>query len=231
MRAPLQLHQVGAPLERVAMDILGPLPPTRQGNRYILVIMDYFTKWPEAYALPNQEAGVVAQAFVEGFVCRHGIPEELHTDQGGNFESELLKEVCSLLSIRKTHTTPQRPQSDGMVERFNRTIIQQLAVFTADCQDDWYEHLPYLLMADRTSQHGATACSPALLMYGRELRAPVDLLCGPIAECPDGPPGKGYARQLEEGMERVQCPCLRLPPTPTSGCENEAQVRPPEPGE
>ena len=79
MRAPLQLHQVGAPLERVAMDILGPLPPTRQGNRYILVIMDYFTKWPEAYALPNQEARVVAKAFIEGFVCRHGIPEELHT--------------------------------------------------------------------------------------------------------------------------------------------------------
>ena len=80
-----------------AMDILGPLPPTRQGNRYILVIMDDFTKWPEAYALPNQEAGVVARVFVEGLVCRHGIPEELHTDQGGNFESELLKEVCSLL--------------------------------------------------------------------------------------------------------------------------------------
>ena len=81
------------------MDIFGPLPLTRQGNRYILVIMDYFTKWPEAYALPNQEAGVVAQAFVEGFVCRHGIPEELYTDQGRNFENELQKEVCSLLSI------------------------------------------------------------------------------------------------------------------------------------
>ena len=65
-----------------AMDIMGPLPPTRQGNRYILVIMDYFTKWPEACALPNQEAGVVAQAFVEGVVWQHGIPEELHTDQG-----------------------------------------------------------------------------------------------------------------------------------------------------
>ena len=90
-----------------------------------------------------------------------------------------------------------------MVERFNRTLIQQLALFTTTRQDDWDEHLPYLLMAYRTSQHGATACSPALLMYGRELRAPVDLLCGPTPERPDGPPGKGYARQLEEGMERV----------------------------
>ena len=142
MRAPIQLHQVGAPLERVAMDILGPLPPTRQSIRYILVIMDYLTKWPEAYALPNQEAEFVAQAFGEGFVCRHGITEEVHTEQGGNFESELLKQVCSLLSIRKTRTTPLRPQSDGKVERFNKTIIQQLALFTADCQDDWDKHLP-----------------------------------------------------------------------------------------
>jgi len=106
MGAPLQLHQVGAPLERVAMDILGPLPCTHQGKKYILVVMDYFTKWPDTYALPNQEAGVVAQAFVEGFVCWHRIPEELHTDQGRNFESQLLKEVCSVLSIRKTRTTP-----------------------------------------------------------------------------------------------------------------------------
>ena len=140
---------------------------------------------------------------MEGFVCRHGIPEELHTDQGGNFESELLKEMCSLLSIQKPRTTPRKPQSDGMGERFNRTIIQQLALFTADCQDDWDEHLPYLLMAYRTSQYGATTCRPALLMYGWELRAPVDLLYGLTSERPDGPPGKGYARQLEEGMEKV----------------------------
>jgi len=90
-----------------------------------------------------------------------------------------------------------------MVERFNRTSIQQLALFTANNQDDWNEHLPYFLMAYHASQHGATACSAALLMYGRELRATVDLLCGPTPERPDRPPGEGYARQLEEGMEKV----------------------------
>jgi len=98
MWAPLKLHQVGLHLEQVAMDIFGQLLCTRQGNKYILVVMDYFTKWPEAYTFPNQEAGVVAQVFVEGFVCRHGIPEELHTDQGRHFESQLLKEVCSLVN-------------------------------------------------------------------------------------------------------------------------------------
>ena len=126
------------------MSVCSWLPDSQQ---YILVIMDYFTKWPEADALPNQESGVVAQAFVESFICQHGIPEELHTDQGRNFESELLKEVCRLLAICKTRTTPLRPQTDGMVERFNRTIIQQLALFTTDCQDDWEGQMPETRLA------------------------------------------------------------------------------------
>jgi len=203
MQAPLQLNQVGAPLEWVAMDIFRPLPCTHQGNTYILVVMDGFTKWPDAYALPNQEAGVVAQAFVEGFVCRHRIAEELHTDEGQNFESQLLKEVCNLSSIRKTRTTPLRSHSYGMKERFNSTLIQQLALFTTPRHDDWDEHLPYLLMAEQTSQHGATACRPALLMYTRELRAPADLQCGPLPERHDKPLGEGYTHHVEEGMEQV----------------------------
>ena len=107
------------------------------------------------------------------------------------------------MSIRKTRTTLFSPQSDGMVERLNRTLIQQLALFTTIRQDDWDEHLPYLLIGYQTSQHGATACSPALLMYERELQAPADLLCGPLSERPDKPPGEGYARHSEEGMEWV----------------------------
>ena len=90
-----------------------------------------------------------------------------------------------------------------MVEGFNRTLVQQLSLFTATNQEDWDEHLSYLLMAYHASQHGVTACSPALLMYGRELRGPVDLLCGPTPERPDRRPEEGYARRLEEGMEKV----------------------------
>ena len=164
--------------------------------------MDYFTKWPEAFALPNQEAGVVAKAFVEEFACRYGIPPELHTDQGRNFESQLLKEVCRLLEIRKTRTPPLRPQSDGMVERFNRTLVQQLTFFTATNQEGWDEHLPYLLMAYRASQHGSTACSPALLMYGRELRSPVDLLCGSTPERLDRPPGRAMPVSWRKAWRR-----------------------------
>ncbi len=78
----MQLYQVGAPMERVAVDIAGPLPATTAGNLYICVVMDYFTKWPEAYALPNHEATTVAEVLVEQFFTRFGVPGELHSDQG-----------------------------------------------------------------------------------------------------------------------------------------------------
>jgi transposase InsO family protein len=78
--------------------------------------MDYFTKWPEAYAIPNQEASTIAEVLVTNFFCRFGIPRELHSDQGRNFESRLLQEVLQRLGVSKTRTTPLHPQSDGMVE-------------------------------------------------------------------------------------------------------------------
>lgn len=109
-------------MERVAIDVLGPLPETDQGNKYILIAMDYFSKWPEAYALPNQETVTVANVLVSQFFSRFGVPGELHSDQGRNFESSVFQEVCTLLEIHKTRTTALHPQSDGMVERYNRTI-------------------------------------------------------------------------------------------------------------
>ncbi|KAK3892901.1 hypothetical protein Pcinc_003267 [Petrolisthes cinctipes] len=90
--APLQLYQVGAPMERVTVDIAGPLPCTDKGNRYICVVMDYFTKWTEAYAIPDQEAATVAQVLVVQFFCRFGMPQELHSDQGINFKSAVFCE-------------------------------------------------------------------------------------------------------------------------------------------
>jgi transposase InsO family protein len=84
--------------------------------------MDYFTEWPEVYAIPNQEASTVAETVVTRFFCRYGIPRELHSDQGRNFESHLLQEVLQRLGVSKTRTTPLHPQSDYMVERYIKTI-------------------------------------------------------------------------------------------------------------
>ena len=98
--------------------------------------MDYLSKWPEAYALPNQEAVTVTNVLVSQFFIRFGVPAELHSDQGRNFESLVFREVCTLLGIRKTRTTALHPQSDGIVERYNRTLVNQLATFVQDHQKD-----------------------------------------------------------------------------------------------
>ena len=175
-QAPLQIVGVGAPMQRVAVDIAGPFPVSSAGNRYIVVVIDYFTKWPEAFPVPNQEAATVAQVLVDGFFCRFGLPDELHSDQGRNFESTLFQECCRLLGIRKTRTTPLHPESDGMVERFNRTLVQEMAKRCRHGQSDWDQHIPTILMAYRSAEHETTGYTPAQLMLGRDLRLPLDLL-------------------------------------------------------
>ncbi|GFX40081.1 hypothetical protein TNCV_4317171 [Trichonephila clavipes] len=122
-RGRLQLYNVGAPFERIAFDILGPLPRSSDGNNNILVVMDYFTKWPEAYPIPDLEASTVAEVLVQHWISRFGVPLQLHSDQGRNFDPGVCKRLCEILAIDKTRTTALHPQSDGMVERFNRTIL------------------------------------------------------------------------------------------------------------
>jgi len=177
-RAPLQLYQAGAPMERIAVDIAGPFPRTRKGNRFLCVAMDYFTKWPEACALPDHEAETVAEFLVTQVFTRFGVPGELHSDQGREFESRVFKECCRLLGVKKTRTTPLHPQSDGMVERYNATLVGQLARYCQSDQQDWDEWLPYILMAYRSAEHEATKYTPARLMFGREIRLPIDLATG-----------------------------------------------------
>ena len=135
-RAPLKTYNVGAPLERVALDILGPLPDSDRGNKCILIIGDYFSKWTEAHAIPNQEATTVARVLVEDFVARFGISRQIHSDEGRNFQSKVFQEMYKSLGMDKIRTTPRYPQSDGMVERFNRTIEEMLSKFLAKNQRD-----------------------------------------------------------------------------------------------
>ena len=108
-RAPMHRYNVGAPAERIALNVLGPLPTTESGNKYVLLVANYFTKWPEAYSPPNQEAVTLAEVLVKEYICRFGVPLEIHSDQGRNFESNVFQEMCSLLGIRKTRTTPLHP--------------------------------------------------------------------------------------------------------------------------
>ncbi|XP_042234639.1 protein NYNRIN-like [Homarus americanus] len=190
-------------MERVAVEIAGPLPLTADGNRYICVAINYFTKWPEAYAIPNQEPTTVAKILVDQFFCRFGVTHELHSDQGRYFQSAVSGTCCKLLGIRKTRTTPLRPQSDGMIEKFNWTFGQELAKFCIEGQTEWVQKLSGLLMPYRSAAHESTGYILAKLMQGHELRLPVDLLTGrpPDEEFPEET--TSYVKSLQERLMEV----------------------------
>ncbi|CAC5369319.1 unnamed protein product [Mytilus coruscus] len=152
-KAPMRQYNVGAPLERVAIDIMRPLPRSIQGNNFLLVIGDYFTKFVHAIPLKSQEAEVVARTLVDNFISIFGVPLQIHTDQGANFESQLFQELCKLIDIDKTRTTVMRPQSDGMAERFMRTLENMLSSFVSNHQKDWDKFVPVLMMAYRSAEH------------------------------------------------------------------------------
>ena len=181
-KAPLKKLQTGARFQRTSLDILGPLTKTHDGNRYILLITDYFSKWVEAVALSNIEASTVALAFIEHFVTRFGVPTQIHTDQGKQFESQLFKEICLILGSDKTRTTPYWPQSDGLVERMNRTLEDLLSKMVSQHQKDWDRCLQIAMLAYRSSVQESTGFSPVQLMYGSEVNLPIHLTLGPLPQ-------------------------------------------------
>ena len=194
-RAGLQTIPTGYPMQVVAVDILGPLPEMPSGNKYILVAADYFTRWTEAYGIPNQEAGTVAAKLVDEMFLRFSPPSQLHSDQGPQFESSLMAEVCKLLGIVKTRTTPYHPQGDGLVERFNRTLLGMLATCAQQHPTSWELHLQKVCFAYNSSEHPSTGYSPFFLMFGREARLPAELMFGPSPT--DKLPPHQYAKDLQ----------------------------------
>ena len=162
-------------LLRVAMDLLYMSVTTTRGNRYVLVMVDCFTRWTEAFPLPDKTAQSVADAFFNQVVCRFGMPSVIHSDQGREFENKIMQELCLLGGSHKTKTTPYHPESDGMVERFNRTLLMMLAMFAGKNRDDWDDLLPAVMMAYRSSVHESTGFSPYRLMFGEECTLPMDI--------------------------------------------------------
>lgn len=123
-KPPLQSIPIGKPWQMVAVDIL-EVPVSTSNNRYILVLQDYYTKWAEAIPLPNQTASTITKEIIKVFTT-YGIPEILHSDQGRNFESALFQETLKAFGVQKSRTMVYHPEGDGMVERFNRSLLQLL---------------------------------------------------------------------------------------------------------
>jgi hypothetical protein len=174
-RLPPRKYLSSEAFERLGIDICGPFPITERGNKYLLVVSDYFTKWLEAIPIENQEAKTIVDALIRDVISRFGVPRELHSDQGANFTSRLMQNICDRLHIKKTRTCPYHPASNGQVERSNRVIADILSKIIEDVKD-WDKLVPLACLFYRASEHKATGCSPALLALGRELRLPVDVV-------------------------------------------------------
>ena len=177
-RAPLGTLQATYPFERLTWDIMGPLPATDRGNRYILVVSDVFTKWVEAFPLQNTLSSTLATVLVDEVICRFGVPSYLHSDQAPNFCSEVIQSVCKLLGIQKTRTSAYHPQGNGQTERFNRTVEAMLAKMVQANQRDWDCYLPKVLFAYRTSIHETTGFTPYHLNFGHSPVLPIDVFLG-----------------------------------------------------
>ena len=202
-KAPLGLYHAGAPMERVHIDILGPLQPSLTGNKYILMIIDQFTKWVECIPLATQTADVVARAAVNNFFTRFGVPLQLHSDQGKNFESNLFAQLCECLEITKTRTTPYRPASNGQVERYNRTLLQLIRCFLKGRPETWDEYLPQLAAAIRSTVQRQTGFTPNKMMLGREVTQPIELMLGTVDITQEKKVPSTYVDTLSTVMKQV----------------------------
>ena len=162
--------------QTMAMDIVGPLTQTGEGNVYILVMGEYLTRFIITAPMQNQTADTVAKTFIKSIVLQHGVPERVLTDQGTNFLSQIMDNLYKQLGIERLRTTAYRPNCDGMIERFNRTVGDMLASYVSKQPDKWDEFLPYATFAYNTAVHASTGHTPFYLMFGREAREPNDVL-------------------------------------------------------
>ena len=176
-KVPLgKMPLIDTPFKRVAVDIVGPIEPrSDKKSRYILTMIDYATRYPEAVALPSIETERVAEALVEMF-SRVGIPDEMLTDCGSQFTAEVMKEVSRLLSLQQLTTTPYHPMCNGLVERFHATLKQMLRRMCAERPKDWDKYLPALLFAIREVPQESLGFSPFELLYGSKVRGPMAIL-------------------------------------------------------
>ena len=198
-RAPIGHVAVGHRWDRVAMDLLDMSVTSAKGNRYVLVMVDCFSRWTEACPLPDKTALSVADAFFQHIVCRFGMV--IHSDQGREFENKVMQELCLLCGSHKTRMTPYHLESDGLVERFNRTLLMMLAIFAGENRDDWDDLLPTVMMAFCSSVHESTGFSPYRLMFGEECTLPMDVgLPRREPDLPD-PISSSYAVWVRDGLE------------------------------
>jgi transposase InsO family protein len=172
---PLTPLPVGETFQRIHIDILCSLPKTKEGYQYVLLIVDSFSKWTEAFPLKTQEATEIADILFREIICRYGAPDTIVSDRGRNFMSKLVSALCELFSITRHHTSSYHPQTNATVERTNSTLAQILRTYIDKDQKDWVNLLPCAMMALRSKPcTESTGFSPYQMLFGKEMQLPVD---------------------------------------------------------
>jgi hypothetical protein len=169
---PIPVH---SPFYQIGIDIVGPLPRTQRGKKYIVTAMDYLTKWPEARALSEATAEKVADFIYEQIICQHGCPQIILTDRGTHFNNNMISRLMEKFEIKHLLSTPYYPQTNGLVERFNRTLCESLSKMS-NKTNDWDLFIAPVLFAYRTTKHSTTKIEPFFMVYGRLSRLLMDPL-------------------------------------------------------
>lgn len=198
------LHQIvsSGPMDLVCIDFLS-LEPDSKGISNVLIVTDHFTRYAQAFPSKNQKALTVAKILMEKFFVHYGLPSRIHSDQGRDFESQLIREFLKILGVRKSRTTPYHPQGDPQPERFNRTLLSMLATLGHEKKRSWSQHIPYVVHAYNSTKCDATGYSPYLLMFGREARLPVDLCFGTSSAGVNDKKHSRYVEKLKEDLQRA----------------------------
>lgn len=188
------------PMELVCIDFLS-LEKSKGGYENILVITDHFTRYAQAFPTRNQLATTTAKVLFDNFIVHYGFPGRLHSDQGRNFESSVIKELCKLAGVEKSRTTPYHPMGNGMVERFNQTLLKMLGTLEEDKKADWKSYVAPLVHAYNATRHDSTGYSPYFLMFGRHPRLAVDAYLGLSSEDPKISDKEHYATKLRKRLQ------------------------------
>ncbi len=163
-------HAIGGdPFEYIAMDLLS-LPESYAGHRYAMIVMDYHSRYSIVAPLRTKEAEEVAQALIRNVIMVYGPPKKLLTDNGGEFKNKVLNEICQALRVKRKFTSPYNPQADGMVERFNRTLLRMLACYIEPNQRNWDLIVPMVVYAYNTTSCNAHGLTPFEVIFGRKGR-------------------------------------------------------------
>ena len=201
INSPMGSLQAKAPLEVLAIDFT-LLDQASNGMENALIMTDVFTKYTLAVATKDQKAATVARVLVKEWFVKLGVPLRIHSDQGRNFESQLIQRLCDMYGIVKSRTTPYHPAGNGQCERFNRTLHDRLRVLSQEKKKRWPEHLAELTYAYNSTPHSSTGYSPYYLLFGREPRLMITSSLG--VEPNDGFEGKDITDWVSEHRKRLE---------------------------